>query len=76
VLSALSSLDDLTRNFEPKDVGRAGRRRIGSALLQHVGPVHARSGDMDQYFAGTWPRNRSLDDLEAAAPVRDDGLHR
>ena len=44
-------LDHLAGDLEAEDVGRARRRRIQTSPLEHVGPVDACSGNLDQHFA-------------------------
>ena len=42
---------DGARDLETGNIGRAGRRRISAAPLEHVGPVDTRRGDLDQHLA-------------------------
>ena len=46
--------DHLARNLESGQVGRVRRDRVQSHALQHVGPIHARGGDLDEDFLGFW----------------------
>ena len=47
----LAGRGDDARDFEAGNRGRAGRRRIEAAALQHVGPVDPGRGDLDQHLA-------------------------
>jgi len=79
LLRAFAGLHYLAGDLETEDVGSAGRRRIESASLEDVGPVHARGGDLDQYLAPTRTWNWPLDERKLLGPVRlgsDDSLHR
>jgi hypothetical protein len=67
-------LDHLARDFQARNVGRAGGRRIIAPALQHVRPVDARRRHADQQLA--LPRTRhaaafGLENLRAAAFSRD-----
>ena len=61
--------DDFSRDLEPEDVGRAGRRRIEAPALQYVGPVDPGRGDLDQDFVRARPRHRPLDHRQLVRAV-------
>ena len=45
------SVRGLAGAFQPRHVGRAGRRRIAAGALPEIGPVHARGADTDEDLA-------------------------
>ena len=69
----------LTTDLEAGDVGgRAGRRRVVSRPLRHVGPVDARVAGGHDDLVGAGRRVRALlqpHDLVAPGPGVDDGSH-
>jgi hypothetical protein len=58
------AVDDLTRHFQAGQVGGAGRHRVFTHALQHVGPVDAGGVDLDEHFAGPQGRRRALAQLQ------------
>ena len=70
--------DHLAGELEPQDVRRPGRRRVSALALQHVRPVHARSGDAHQNFARTGLRDRPrhhFQNFGPAAALGENGAH-
>ena len=49
---------DRSRYFQPRQVGGAGRGRIGAFALQDVGPIHSGGVHFDQYLASAGLRHR------------------
>jgi hypothetical protein len=65
-------------DFEPEDVGSAGRRGIAALALNYVRAIHARHLHADQDFALLWLGNGTLDhlqDVRPAAAFGDDCPH-
>ncbi len=70
--------DDLARDFEPENVGRALRRRISALPLQNIGTIDAGRGDRNENLAFPRRRPRYLRDAQhfgAARALGDDGVH-
>ena len=66
---------DLARELEARDVGwRAGRRRIGAALLKLIGAVEARRAHAHEQLAGARRRIGVLGDEHLAVADRG-GAH-
>jgi uncharacterized small protein (DUF1192 family) len=70
VLGTFAGLNNDTGNLQSEDVGSARRRRIESAALEDVGPVHAGGGDFDQHFARAGPRHLAINDRKLLRPIR------
>ena len=65
----ITDRDDGAGNFEPGDVGGAGRGGVIAHPLEDVGAVDAGGGDLDQHFAGAGCRHgtrHGFEDLRAA----------
>ena len=65
-IAAASPLDDRSRHFQARQVGRARRHRVQALALQHVGPVHAGRRDANQHLARRPPPGPGA--RRAAAP--------
>ncbi len=75
---ARTAANDFARDFETEQVGRAFRRGIESLTLEHVGPVDAGGGNLDQHLAATGARHRPRgrhQNLGPAGLLRFDDRH-
>ena len=61
--------DDRSRDFQPRYVGRAGRRWILSLTLHDVGAVHTGRFDLDEYLVWSWFGCRAFDDSKDVRPA-------
>ena len=59
-----SSYVDDASDFETGKIARTRRRRIQSAALHHVRPIHAGGGNANQHLAPPGHRIRPLDELQ------------
>ncbi len=55
---------DTARDLQPRNVGSARRRAIAALALQHVGPVDAGGGDLDQHLTRARLGHRPLGGLQ------------
>jgi hypothetical protein len=59
---------DFAGDLEPRNIGRAGRRRVEALALHHVGPVDAGSRHLHQDLAGAGVGTARSSDTKASGP--------
>jgi hypothetical protein len=64
----MSCGNDGSGDLEPRDVGRAGRRRVLTQPLHDVGAIHAGRFDADEHLARLRLRHRPLGRLKRFRP--------
>ena len=67
---------DLAADFQARNVGGAGRRRILAQPLHDVGPVDARGGHADEDFTGARRGHRTGDEPQDVRAARQGDLDR
>ena len=61
-------------DFQPRNIGRPGRRRIIAAALHYVGKIDAGRHYLDKNFAVAGRRHRADTRFESLGPARVDYL--
>ena len=68
--AALAKGSDGARDFEPHQIGRAGRHRIFALAFAKVGPVDAGGADLDQNLARAGCRQGAMVNPQGVGPAR------